>query len=191
MKAFNKSAFLLIILLCVSFFANAASTGHVLGQVTEKETGNPVAFARIIFENKMDKIEVQANEHGYYYASHLPTGKYQMRLTFNNRIFVINHIRVFDSYSNQVDVAVSNDSLLPAMVELESKEPLISSITSTDVTLNNSTFHQPTRTLGEALGMQPGMDVVNGRLYVKGSDQVRFFIDGTPVLGNASMGRVW
>lgn len=191
MKALHKPGLLLIVLVGASFFARAVSTGHVLGQVTEKETGKPVAFAHIIFENRMDKIEVQANEYGYYYVSHLPTGKYEMRLPFNNRTFVINHVRVFDSYSNQVDVTVSNDSLLPDVVELESKEPMISSVASTDIILNNSNFHQPTRTLGEALGMQPGMDIVNGRLYVKGSDQVRFFIDGTPVMGNAVVGKIW
>jgi hypothetical protein len=191
MKRQVKSGFILLLLFGISFLANAVSTGHVLGRVTEKETGKEVAYANIIFENRMDKIEVQANEYGYYYASHLPTGKYQMRVVFNNRTFFMNQVRVYDSYSNEVNFVVSSDPLLPATVELERKEPIISSVASNDIVLSNSSFNQPTQSLGEALNREPGVNVINGKIFVKGSDQVHFYIDGTPVMGRVNAGKGW
>ena len=100
-------------------------------------------------------------------------------------------VRVYDSYSSQVDMEVSNNNSLPLIVEVENKEPIISAVTSTDIKLANNSFNQRTQSLGEALSMQPGIEVIDGKLYVKGSDQVRFFIDGTPVMGQPIMGRVW
>jgi hypothetical protein len=191
MKTSVRFVLLLGLVFALSLTSKAVSIGQVLGQVIEKETHKPVAFAEIIFENKMDKVVVTANEYGFYYAHRLPTGKYQMRVTFNNRTFVMNNVRVYDSYSTEVNFFVSSNDGLPQLVEVENKEPLISAVTSTDVQLSNSNFNQPTQSLSSVLSMQPGVDVRNGKIYVKGSDQVRFFIDGTPVMGQPAVQRSW
>ena len=190
MKAQNKVVFVLL-LTALSFLSKAASIGQALGQVTEKETGKPIAFAEIVFENKMDKIELKANEYGYYYADHIPTGKYQVRVQFNNRTFVMNQVRIFDSYSSKVDLVLSRSETLPATVELEQQDPFITAVSSTGITLTENTFNQRTQSLGDVLSTQPGVDIINGRLYIKGSDQVRFFIDGSPVIGQAVIGKAW
>src|SRR5262245_51848589 len=132
MKAIITYSIVFALLMGSSFSSLAVSTGHIVGQVTVKETGKPVALAKIVFENSFDKIEVEANEHGHYYASYIPTGKYQMRVSFNNRTFVMNHVRVYDSYSSEVDIALSNNEQLPEKVELERTEPIISSVAPTD-----------------------------------------------------------
>lgn len=165
--------------------AKAVSTGEIIGRITVKETGQPVAMAEIIFENKMDKVVVVANEHGYYYAHHLPTGKYEVRIQYNERTFFVNKVQVYDGYSAEVNLAVSNNNSLPQRVEISYDEYKLSSISNTNKRLTNSDFNQPTQSLGDMMSTQSGVDVRDGKMYVKGSDQVRFFIDGTPVMGPA------
>ena len=180
-----------LLLSLISFPAKAVSSGQIVGQVLEKETKQPVAFAQIIFENRMDRIEVQANEYGYYYANHLPTGKYQIRVVFNNRTFVMNNVQVYDSYTSEIDFTVSNNNSLPPKVVLETKENNFSSVTSNDIKRTNSSFNQPTQSLNDVLSTQPGCDVRDGKIFIKGSDQVRFFIDGEPVMGPPTQNKVW
>ena len=184
---------LLVFSMVLLFTGNvlAVSTGHVIGQITQTESKLPFGNAQITFENRMDRIEVQADENGHYYASHLPTGKYQMRVVFNNRTFVMNDVHVYDSYTTEVNMAVSTDSSLPPKVVLATNENLFSSVTSSDIKLTNNTNNQPTQRLNDVLSQQPGVDVVNGRIFVKGSDQVKIFIDGTPVMGQLAQTRVW
>jgi hypothetical protein len=183
------SAFCMLLLFSTK--VHAVSMGEVVGQVIEKESNQPVAFAEITFENRMDKIDVKANEYGHYYASHLPTGKYQMRVVYNNRVFVMNDVKVFDGYASEIKLVVSNSNSLPSKVVLETKENIFSSVTSNDVKLTNSSFNQPTQSLNDVISQQPGCDVRNGKIYIKGSDQVRFFIDGEPVMGTPTETRVW
>ncbi len=175
------------IVFCLFFLLSAthlksASTGDILGQIVEKETMKPVAYVEIVFESSMEKVVVSANEYGYYYASHLPTGKYQMRVSYNNRTFFMNKVRVYDSYSSSVDLIVSNNNNLPDLVEVTRSESAINPLQPHDIVMAENSNNQPTRSLGEALMSQPGVDIVNGQLVIKGSNKVRFFVDGEPVL---------
>jgi hypothetical protein len=174
-----------------SLHSFAISSGQLVGQVTDTHTGLPVPFAELVFENKMEKIVVTANEYGHYYSDHMPTGRYQLHIVYNTKKFVMAKIQVYDNYTSEIDIPVSSDALLPETVELEAKPNIMSSVSDTDIKLRNSNNHQPTQSLGDALSGHAGVDVRNGKLFIKGSDQVKFFVDGTPVLGQPSIGRIW
>ena len=103
----------------MSFQSAKAVTGDINGQVIEKETMSPVAFAEITFDNGNTKTVVSANEYGYYSVKHMPTGKYQMSVKYNNRTFVINKVRIQDSYTAGINFMVSNSSSLSSNVEVE------------------------------------------------------------------------
>jgi|ERR1043165_635567 hypothetical protein len=178
-------------LLLFSNRAQAVSMGEVVGTILVKELKQPLANVEIIFENRMDRIDVKANENGHYYSNHMPTGKYEMRVVYNNRTFIMKDVQVYDGYTSEVNFDVSTDNSLAAKVVLETKENTFSSVTSTDIKLANSTFNQPTQNLNDVISQQPGCNVLNGRIYIKGSDQVRFFIDGEPVMGPPTDKRVW
>lgn len=182
--------FILFILL-LSVKAKAVSMGQIVGQVTEKETKQPVAFAEIVFENRMDKIEVKANEYGHYYASHLPTGKYQMRIVFNNHTFVMNNVQVYDENTSEINFEVSGNNNLPPKVVLETKVNAFSSVASNDSKVTGNRNNQASQSINDLISQQPGCDVRNGKIFIKGSDQVRFFIDGTPVMGPPTQNRIW
>ena len=186
-----KTIFLLVGFSLSCYSLSAVSTGQLIGQVVDKHTGLPVPFAEIIFENKMDRVVIVANENGHYYADHLPTGRYQMRIFFNQRTFVVNKVQVYDNYTSEIDVPVSSDASLAESVELTVSPNPMSSASGTDIKLRNSNNHQPTQSLADALSSHAGVDVRNGKLFIKGSDQVKDFVDGTPVLGQPTIGRIW
>ncbi len=111
MKKISTMAALALILIA-TFTAKAATfTGDLNGQIIEQETNQPVAFAQVVLVNGNDKITVTANEYGYYSAKHIPMGKYDMHVVFNNHDFVMNNVKVKDSYTSTVDFSVNSDKV--------------------------------------------------------------------------------
>lgn len=174
-----------------SFDAMAVSMGQLIGRATVKETGQPLANTEIIFENNMGKKTVRTNAHGYYYSNHMPTGRYQMRILFNECTFVMNRVRVYDSYTTEVNFKVSENCELGDVVEVKQEFPMVSSVESQDIRIDNDSPLQPSRTWAETLSAYPGIDVIGGQVFINGGGQVRFFIDGSPVIGPTSLGRFW
>jgi len=186
----NKHFILSVFLLLIQTVAcSGASFGHLMGKIDIKETGLGVTV-EVIFENNMDKIVVSTNEYGFYYSDRMPTGKYEMSVMFNNKKFIVKQVRVFDSYTSIINLSLSESNELPQVVYLDLPPNRIAE-TSNDIKLNNNNSHQPTQSMSDALSNQAGVDVRNGKLYVKGSDQVKFFIDGTPVMGQPSFQKIW
>jgi hypothetical protein len=184
---------LLFLVLTSAFFvtqAYCASIGQLMGKLEVKETKLGIANVEVVFENNMDRIAVMTNEYGFYYSDRMPTGKYEMSVVFNNRKFVVKQVRVYDSYTSIINLPLSEASNLPDVVYLDIAPNQIA-VTSNDIKLSNNNNHQPTQSLTDALSNQAGVDVRNGKLYVKGSNQVKFFIDGTPIMGQPSFQKVW
>jgi hypothetical protein len=188
-----KSHFLLLFLFCTlsSTLCHAVSTGQVMGKVLNSSTNALVPDIEIVFENKLDKVVVTCGENGHFYIDHIPTGKYDVTVKFMNKTFVVTRVPVYDGYSTDLEVNVSEDSSLPEVIFTPYTQPLINTTAPNNVQLNNSSNRQSTRSLSEALEMQRGVDVRDGKLFVKGSSDVKFFIDGTPILGQPSLQRGW
>lgn len=168
--------------------SRASSCGDVMGQVIDLDTRQPVAGAEIIFENYYDKMTVYANEHGYYYANHLPEGRYEMRVTYKQRTFVMRRVKVYDGYSNEVNFFVSAADSLPVQVLETTPDPLIKIFQQNDIVLTDNGLGQPTLSLSEVLMAQPGINIFQGQVYIKGAP-ARFFVDGTPVLAPAVLNK--
>ncbi|MCW5907110.1 MAG: hypothetical protein KIS94_04570 [Chitinophagales bacterium] len=189
MKTAVSFAFL-IVLFSVEIL-KAATTGRVTGKIVDTETNLLVPDIEIVFENSMDRVILTTGTNGIYYGNHLPTGKYTVTVAYNNRTFVMKNVRIYDGYASEVNFKVSSNNFLSEVVTVAKEEKIISSISPTDVMMGDNRDLQPTRSLTEVLGNQAGMDVRDGKLYVKGSSEVRFFIDGTPLMGNPTFQRNW
>ncbi len=159
----------------------AVSSGDMMGQVIDLETRQPVPFAVVVFENYYDKVTVTANEHGLYYCDHIPEGRYQMRVVYNCRIFYMKKVKVYDSYASEVNFFVSSNENLPDVVAETRPNQVIKPFEPHDIVLTSTDMGRATMSLSDVLMAQPGMDIYNGRLYVKGA-QVKIFIDGTQVM---------
>jgi hypothetical protein len=159
----------------------AVSMGEVVGRVIDLETQQPVPYAEVIFENYYDKVIVTANEQGFYYGAHIPEGRYQMRVVYNQRTFVMNRVKVFDSYTNEVNFFVSCNDTLPAVVRETRPDPVIKAYEPHDIILASTGLDRASQTFSDLLMMQPGVDIWQGRVYIKGMP-VKIFVDGTQVL---------
>ena len=99
------------ITICFFSFATVnAATGDLTGQIIEKETKMPVAFAEITLVNGTTTTVITANEYGHYSINHLPTGKYQVTVKYDNHTIVMNDIRIKDSYTMGVNLIVSSNA---------------------------------------------------------------------------------
>lgn len=108
MKATIQTIFALSICL-FSLQTATAATGDITGQVIEKETNTVVAYAEVTLDNGTTKVVVIANEYGHYSASHLPTGKYTVKVKYDERTIEMNEIRIKDSYTAGINLIVSNN----------------------------------------------------------------------------------
>src|SRR5579863_3499618 len=145
MKAAYLSWVIFFLLLTRSFCCVAVSMGDLMGQVIDLQTGKGVPYAEIVFENNFDRITAIANERGFYYASHIPEGRYQMRVCYNHRIFFMNHVKVYDSYADEVNFIVSDDECLPEVVQELRPEPVIHALQPNDIILTSSILNPGTQ----------------------------------------------
>ncbi len=150
MKMLQHSFTLGFTLLALLGNAKGTATGQLVGKVMEKETMQVLAYAEIVLENSTEKITLTANEYGYYYAEHLPTGKYQMSITFNNRTFVMNKVRVYESFTGEINFMVSNNQSLPETVEVILTNNGFSYVAAGDKKIGNITMTQSTHSLSVA-----------------------------------------
>jgi hypothetical protein len=119
MKSTAKS----ITALIICFFSLQtvfAATGDITGQIIEKETQAPVAFAQVTLDNGTTKTVIAANEYGYYSANHLPIGKYQVWVKYDNQVVAMNPIHIKDSYTLGVNLIVS--TIVPTVNTKEVKK---------------------------------------------------------------------
>ncbi len=113
----NMTRTILALTICFfSFTTINAATGDITGQIIEKETKMPVAFAEVTLDNGTTTTTIIANEYGHYSANHLPTGKYHVTVKYDNHSIAMNEIRIKDSYTMGVNLIVSGTA---ASVETE------------------------------------------------------------------------
>ena len=108
-----KASIHTILAITICFFSLQtvkAATGDITGNIIEKETQEPVAFAEVTLENGSSKTVIIANEYGHYSANHLPTGKYHVTVKYDNRTVSMNNVQIKDSYTSGINLIVSNNS---------------------------------------------------------------------------------
>jgi len=112
-----KSTIRTILMLAICLFSlqpiNAA-TGDITGQIIEKETQAPVAFAEVTLDNGVTKTIIRANEYGHYSANHLPIGKYNVYVKYDNHTVALNAIHIKDSYTIGINLVVSSSATVEA-----------------------------------------------------------------------------
>lgn len=169
----------------------AISNGQILGKITSSNPQQSLVDIEITIENKFDRFIVYSNESGIFYANHIPTGKYTVTIQLANQTIVTSKVPVYDNQDTELNVSFNTVSDSPiTLLRTYEYEPF-NKIEKGDVVMNANKQQQPTKSLSEALEVQRGVDFRNGKLFIKGSDNVKFFIDGTPILGSPSFNSAW
>jgi len=176
-----KALLLAVCLLVLPLLAKAVSAGELVGQVIDLETRQPVPYAEVIFENYYDKVTAIANEHGFYDCDHIPEGRYQMRVVYHARTFVMNRVKVYDSYTAEVNFFVSKNDTLAGGVREATPDPVIKAYIPHDILITQTDMGRASMSFSDLMMAQPATDIYQGRLFVKGAE-VKIFIDGSPVM---------
>jgi hypothetical protein len=113
----NMKSTIRVIILAICFISLQslkAATGDITGQIIEKETQAPVAFAEVTLDNGVTKTVIHANEYGHYSANHLPVGKYNVTVKYDNHTVAMNAVHIKDSYTIGINLVVSGNSTVEA-----------------------------------------------------------------------------
>jgi len=119
MKTTTTQIIVALIICFFSFQTAKAATGDISGDVVETGTNAPVAFAQVILDNGTTQTTISANEYGHFSAKHLPTGKYEVVVKYDNHTVSTTKVRIQDSYTLGVNFAITNPAEPGNTVETE------------------------------------------------------------------------
>ena len=186
-KTIQATTFLLLLL---GFQFSFAGNGSVMGRVTDPDTKAPAADVTVVFENQGSQLSFITNDSGFYYASNLPVGLYDVTAAFMNNRTTVTGVRVNEGDQKNVDLKLST-AIEKEIVEVVTYHvPLIDPIDGDKVKLRREDFKdEPILNLSQLTETQPGVTEVNGQFYVHGAREgsLTYYIDGAPVMANADI----
>lgn len=176
---------LLIAFLSLTISAQTTSRGFVIGRITERTSGQPIAGARVSVENKADTT---SNAEGKYLLE-IESGVYDLRIVAQGFTSIIkNQIGITNGRNTvvdaQLDVTVSENVEVKSEIFAENNEQNVS-----NTTLNREEIRQTPGTGGDplrAINSLPAVSAASGEfadLIVRGGspEENLTFIDNIPV----------
>ena len=176
----NKLLILFTVLVfSVSIFAG--TTGKISGQITDKETGEPIVGANIIIEGTY--LGASADLDGYYSISNIPPGEYRVIISaVGYQKIIVEKVLVKIDLTTRVDMKLSSAVIqLGQEVVVTSQRPLVQKdLTSTSVTISSNDIKMmPVESIGQIVNLQAG--VIDGHFRGGRSNDVAYLIDGVAV----------
>lgn len=182
---------LLLIMLPVSLFAGV--TGKIVGEVKDKQTGEPLPGANVVIEGTMFGSASDIN--GTFIILNIPVGTYTLRASFiGYRNVSIQNVRVHVDLTTEVDFDLPSEVLEGATVTIVSTRPLVEKNATNMVRIKTAEDIQnlPLRGFRSVMSVEPGVVNVGNRIYVRGGrrEEIATYIDGVyqnnPLTGRAS-----
>jgi len=179
-KAMSKLLTLFAVLVfSVSVFAG--TTGKISGNVTDKETGEPIVGANIIIEGTY--LGASADLEGYYSIGNIPPGEYRVIFSaVGYQKIIVEKVLVKIDLTTQIDMKLNSAVIqLGQDVVVTSQRPLVQKdLTSTSVTISSNDIKMmPVESVGQIVNLQAG--VMDGHFRGGRSNDVAYLIDGVAV----------
>jgi outer membrane receptor protein involved in Fe transport len=179
-KAMNK-ILILFTMLVFSVSVFAGTTGKISGNVTDKETGEPIVGANIIIEGTY--LGASADLDGYYSIVNIPAGEYRVIFSaVGYQKIIVEKVLVKIDLTTQLDMKLSSSVIqLGQDVVVTSQRPLVQKdLTSTSVTISSSDIKMmPVESVGQIVNLQAG--VIAGHFRGGRSNDVAYLIDGIAI----------
>lgn len=172
--------FSFILVLFLSFFTYAGTTGKLAGRITDSKTGEPVIGANIVIEGTY--MGAASDPDGYYYINNIPPGEYTVAVSsIGFQKVIIQKVPIKIDLTFKLDVKLTETAISTKEVIITAKRPLVQKdLTSTSVTVSaNEIKMMPVESVGQIINLQAG--VVGGHFRGGRSDEVSYLIDGLPV----------
>lgn len=182
-----------IILLSCSFFLLyvngliAGTTGKLVGLVTDKATGDPLAGVNI--QLLTTAMGGASDIDGYYLVNNIPPGTYTIRATYlGYRPLEVKGVVITVDKTTEINIEMQESVLeLEETITVTAEEPLIrKDITSKRAVVNGEMLTDilPVSTINEAIAMQAGIvKDEDGNIHIRGGrlGEVAYLVDGTYV----------
>ncbi|MBD3288139.1 TonB-dependent receptor, partial [candidate division KSB1 bacterium] len=180
-----------IVLLPVTLFG--ATTGKIVGKVTDKESGEPLPGANVVIEGTL--LGAATDAQGRFIILNVPVGTYSLKTRFiGYRDVTVQNIRVHAGLTTEVDFAMPSQILEGEAVTIVSVRPLVEKNATNTVRIKTAEEIQnlPVRGFRDVMSIEPGVVTVGQRIYVRGGrrEEIATYIDGVyqnnPLTGRAS-----
>ena len=177
---FNR--YLIIILLSATIQTGliAGTTGKIVGQVTDAETGEPLIGLNVIIENT--SLGAACDIDGYYYILNVHPGTYSIKfMMIGYRETIVTNVQVSSDRTTTIDGQVSQIVLDAEAITVVAQRPIIEmDRTSTESAVSGEQIEvMPVETVDDILNLQAG--VVDGHFRGGRLKEVVYQIDGVPI----------
>jgi len=190
------SVFLFIFSLAPFRSGYAGETGKISGQITDKETGEPLAGVNVVIENR--QLGASTDENGIYFVLQLPPGTYSLSLSYlGYRDVRVENVRVSADLTTRIDAVMETEVLeLEENIVIVAERPVIQKdvtsstqfvdieeLTQLPVTNAEDAIFLQTGVLFDGLPMMGGLGAGGKgetRYAVRGGsqDEVKWYING-------------
>lgn len=189
----------LLLTLCIVLaswsLALAQQQGRLKGVVTDKDTGEPVAFANVVLENGGTQVGGASTDFdGNYDINPIPPGTYDLRATFvGYNTVVMTGVVIPGNKITFQDIQMSMQSEMLDQVEIvDYKVPLISKDqTSAGATITAEEIAKMPNRSAEAVAATVGgvFQGSDGDMNMRGAraDGTVYYVDGVRVIGQSSV----
>ena len=188
----------LLFTLCIvlaSWSLALAQQGRLKGVITDKDTGEPVAFANVVLENGGTQVGGASTDFdGNYDINPIPPGTYDLRATFvGYNTFLMKGVVISGNKITFQDIQMSMQSeVLDAVEIVDYKVPLISKDqTSAGATITAEEIAKMPNRSAEAVAATVGgvfsADGEVGNMRGARSEGTVYYIDGVRVIGQSSV----
>ena len=188
----------LLFLFCIvltSWSLALAQQGRLKGVITDKDTGEPIAFANVVLENGGTQVGGGSTDFdGNYDINPIPPGTYDLRATFvGYNTFVMKGVVISGNKITFQDIKMSMQSeVLDAVEIVDYKVPLISKDqTSAGATITAEEIAKMPNRSAEAVAATVGgvfsADGEVGNMRGARSEGTVYYIDGVRVIGSHSV----
>ena len=188
----------LLLTLCIvlaSWSLALAQQGRLKGVITDKDTGEPVAFANVVLENGGTQVGGASTDFdGNYDINPIPPGTYDLRATFvGYNTVVMKGVVIPANKITFQDIQMSMQSeVLDAVEIVDYKVPLISKDqTSAGATITAEEIAKMPNRSAEAVAATVGgvfsQDGEVGNMRGARSEGTVYYVDGVRVIGQSSV----
>lgn len=180
MRRISLSVLLMVLATTLVF----AQVGKISGMVTDQETKEPLVGATIIVEGTAYGASTDVD--GNFVILNVPAGTYNIRASYiGYQPTTMIGIKVLAGLTREVNFQLVSSAVQTKEVTVLAERPLIEKSATNAVRMQTAEELEklPVRGLQGYVGLQAGVVVQNGSMYIRGSraDEVGYIVEGTNV----------
>ncbi len=177
---------ILPMLLIITSYLMAGTTGKIAGKVVDSETGEPLLGVNIIIEGT--SLGAATDLDGEYYILNIPPGIYNVKASFIGYTPQrIEQVRVQVDLTTQLDFTLTSSSIsLNEEVMVVAKKVIQKDLTSSERSFQSDQIDElPVRDVQSLLSLQAGVTRdAGGNIHIRGgrTSEISYMVDGVQVI---------